>query len=95
MWLVLTGISKGQVDKATQDFWAGLNAWRQWSLLGLNDVRMRYRRSSLGPFPFGARQTHSCDVKEVFGSYNKRWGSCGREGSSECRDKSDCYVLAD
>ncbi len=50
MWLALIGISKGQVDKAVQDIWTGLNAWPLWSLLGLNDVRMRYRRSTLGPF---------------------------------------------
>ena len=39
-----------QLEKAVEDVWAGLHAWRLWTLFGLNDVKMRYRRSTLGPF---------------------------------------------
>ena len=33
-----------------KDIWSGLNAWRLWTLFGYNDVKMRYRRSTLGLF---------------------------------------------
>jgi ABC-type polysaccharide/polyol phosphate export permease len=32
------------------DLMAGLKAWRLWTMLGWNDIRQRYRRSTLGPF---------------------------------------------
>lgn len=50
MPLALLRIGEGQIEKAVQDVWAGLHAWRLWCLFGLNDVKMRYRRSTLGPF---------------------------------------------
>jgi ABC-type polysaccharide/polyol phosphate export permease len=34
----------------TKDLLHGLSAWRIWVLLGTNDIRNRYRRSTLGPF---------------------------------------------
>src|ERR1700685_2632380 len=50
MQLALLGIGENQIDKAVKEIWASLNAWHLWSLFGLNDVKMRYRRSTLGPF---------------------------------------------
>jgi lipopolysaccharide transport system permease protein len=50
MQLALLGIREKQLEKAVEDIWAGLHAWRLWCLFGLNDVKMRYRRSTLGPF---------------------------------------------
>jgi lipopolysaccharide transport system permease protein len=50
MQLALLGIGENQLEKAVQDIWDGLRAWRLWYLFGLNDVKMRYRRSTLGPF---------------------------------------------
>jgi lipopolysaccharide transport system permease protein len=44
------GTAESQLKKATGDIWAGLNAWRLWTLFGYNDVKMKYRRSTLGPF---------------------------------------------
>jgi ABC-type polysaccharide/polyol phosphate export permease len=35
---------------ATQDLRAGMESWRMWLLLGMNDIRQRYRRSRLGQF---------------------------------------------
>lgn len=35
---------------AFQDIRAGLIMWRVWLLLGWQDVKLRYRRSTLGPF---------------------------------------------
>ncbi len=32
------------------DLYAGLRAWPIWLTLGWNDIRIRYRRSALGPF---------------------------------------------
>ena len=32
------------------DFAASLGNWRMWLLLGINDIRQRYRRSRLGQF---------------------------------------------
>lgn len=50
-WMqALLRINGRQLERAVQDMWAGLHAWRLWSLFGFNDVRMRYRRSTLGPF---------------------------------------------
>jgi lipopolysaccharide transport system permease protein len=50
MQLALLGIGENQIDKATREIWASLNAWHLWTLFGSNDVKMRYRRSTLGPF---------------------------------------------
>jgi lipopolysaccharide transport system permease protein len=50
MQLAILGIAENQLERAVKDIWAGLNAWRLWTLFGYNDVRMRYRRSTLGPF---------------------------------------------
>jgi lipopolysaccharide transport system permease protein len=50
MQLSLLGIGENQAEKALQDIWSGVKAWRLWTLFGFNDVRMRYRRSTLGPF---------------------------------------------
>lgn len=50
MQLALLGIGEDQTEKALQDIWSGLHAWRLWTLFGFNDVRMRYRRSTLGFF---------------------------------------------
>ena len=33
-----------------KDLIEGLANWRLWSMLGWNDIRLRYRRSALGPF---------------------------------------------
>ncbi len=35
---------------ARSDFAASLTSWRMWLLLGMNDIRQRYRRSRLGQF---------------------------------------------
>lgn len=35
---------------ALQDFKAGFSNWRVWLLLSWQDIRLRYRRSQLGPF---------------------------------------------
>ncbi len=35
---------------ARTDFVVSLKSWRMWLLLGLNDIRQRYRRSRLGQF---------------------------------------------
>jgi lipopolysaccharide transport system permease protein len=50
MQLALFGIGENQIEKATREIWAALNAWHLWTLFGSNDVKMRYRRSTLGPF---------------------------------------------
>jgi lipopolysaccharide transport system permease protein len=50
MQLAVLGIAENQLEKAIEDVWDGLQAWRLWYLFGLNDVKMRYRRSTLGPF---------------------------------------------
>jgi len=36
--------------KAFKDIWTGVKNWRVWFLLGWLDLRLRYRRSYLGPF---------------------------------------------
>lgn len=38
------------VITAHRDFIAGLQAWRLWSGLGLRDIRIRYKRTYLGPW---------------------------------------------
>jgi lipopolysaccharide transport system permease protein len=50
MQLAILGIDGIQVKRAVQDIWSGLSAWRLWTLFGFNDVKVRYRRSTLGPF---------------------------------------------
>ncbi len=35
---------------ATEDLMTGILQWRIWMLLGWQDIRLRYRRSQLGPF---------------------------------------------
>lgn len=42
--------SKDRWAKALADVQEGLGRWQLWWLLGLNDIRQRYRRSSLGQF---------------------------------------------
>lgn len=41
------GISEKHI--AAWDFTTGILRWRLWAYLGLQDIRQRYRRSSLGP----------------------------------------------
>ena len=50
MQIALLGIGENQLGRAMQDILEGLRAWRLWYLFGFNDVKMRYRRSTLGPF---------------------------------------------
>lgn len=39
-----------QVIKALQDFKGAFTHWQVWVMLGWQDIRLRYRRSMLGPF---------------------------------------------
>jgi ABC-2 type transport system permease protein len=39
-----------QTRLAVSDIFDGLIAWRLWALLGWQDIRLRYRRSKIGPF---------------------------------------------
>ena len=48
--LLPKGSLGGLVKNATQDLGQALKAWRIWVLLGTNDIRQRYRRSTLGQF---------------------------------------------
>lgn len=41
---------KSRFQLALQDGWNGISKWRVWLLLGWQDIRIRYRRSFLGPF---------------------------------------------
>jgi len=41
---------KRQIALALQDLSEGTRNWRIWYVLGISDVRQRYRRSLLGPF---------------------------------------------
>jgi len=50
MQMAFLGIAESQLEKAIHDIWSSLCAWRLWTLFGYNDVKMRYRRSTLGPF---------------------------------------------
>jgi ABC-type polysaccharide/polyol phosphate export permease len=50
MQVAILGIAENQLERAAKDIWAGLNAWRLWTLFGYNDVKGKYRRSTLGPF---------------------------------------------
>ena len=40
----------GQLAQALDDIRRGLAQWRLWTALGLYEIRLRYRRTSLGPF---------------------------------------------
>jgi lipopolysaccharide transport system permease protein len=40
----------GKWQLAISDFLSGLKNWRIWCLLAHQDIRLRYRRSTLGPF---------------------------------------------
>jgi ABC-type polysaccharide/polyol phosphate export permease len=44
------GTLAGRVGSAIKDLSKALEAWRIWVLLGTNDIRQRYRRSTLGQF---------------------------------------------
>jgi lipopolysaccharide transport system permease protein len=41
---------KNQQQLALQDLWEGMQKWRIWLMLAYQDVKLRYRRSVLGPF---------------------------------------------
>ena len=41
--------SAADPDRFGGDLYRGLRAWRLWTMLGWNDIRLRYRRSVLGP----------------------------------------------
>lgn len=43
-------ISLKRLKLAVNDITAGLQSWRLWLVLGWQDIRLRYRRSQLGPF---------------------------------------------
>jgi lipopolysaccharide transport system permease protein len=38
------------VGVTQRDLWSAFQAWPLWTMLGWNDIRQRYRRSTLGPF---------------------------------------------
>ncbi len=38
------------LDATRRDAISAVKAWRLWTMLGWNDIRQRYRRSTLGPF---------------------------------------------
>jgi ABC-type polysaccharide/polyol phosphate export permease len=40
----------GKIPSAWRDFLQAFLMWRVWGLLGWHDIRLRYRRSVLGPF---------------------------------------------
>lgn len=42
--------SKTQKQLAVEDILLGLKQWRTWMLLAYQDIKLRYRRSKLGPF---------------------------------------------
>lgn len=43
------GASKRRLDAAVEDFTAGLSSWRLSRMLAWQDIKQRYRRSTLGP----------------------------------------------
>lgn len=43
------GLKQIQIRRAADDLWQGLSDWRLWNLLAYQDVKQRYRRSTLGP----------------------------------------------
>jgi len=50
MQVAVLGVAESQVRRAVEEIVAALKAWRLWTLFGYNDIKMRYRRSTLGPF---------------------------------------------
>lgn len=42
--------SSRQVSLALKDLWDGTRNWLTWYVLGVSEVRQRYRRSMIGPF---------------------------------------------
>jgi ABC-type polysaccharide/polyol phosphate export permease len=43
-------LTRSQIHKATQDIRKSLVKWRVWNLLAWQDIKQRYRRSTVGPF---------------------------------------------
>ncbi len=41
---------RDQTYLARQDIWNGIKEWRIWFMLAYQDIKLRYRRSILGPF---------------------------------------------
>ena len=52
-WLIAQlreGLTRDQFRKAVNDLWDGLGRRALWSTMGLQEIRLRYRRSIIGPF---------------------------------------------
>jgi ABC-2 type transport system permease protein/lipopolysaccharide transport system permease protein len=47
---LITLNSSRPVRRALADLWDGLDHWQLWLTLGWEDIRQRYRRSTIGPF---------------------------------------------
>ncbi len=47
---MLQTLNKNLFDLALRDLIEGIQSWRIWLLLGWQDIRLRYRRSVIGPF---------------------------------------------
>ena len=43
-------VRRSGLEQGFQDLFAGIAAWRLWTMMGWNDIRQRYRRSLIGPF---------------------------------------------
>jgi ABC-type polysaccharide/polyol phosphate export permease len=41
------------LDATQRDLFSAFKVWPLWTMLGWNDIRQRYRRSTLGPFLSG------------------------------------------
>jgi lipopolysaccharide transport system permease protein len=50
MSLPMFDLTRSQFHKATQDVRRSVLKWRVWNLLAWQEIRQRYRRSTLGPF---------------------------------------------
>jgi ABC-type polysaccharide/polyol phosphate export permease len=46
----MANLTRRQLALALRDLFDGTRLWRVWYVLGVNEVRQRYRRSMLGPF---------------------------------------------
>lgn len=46
----MASIDSAKLNQAFDDLAGGVRHWRIWFLLGLNEIRHRYRRSTIGPF---------------------------------------------
>ena len=46
----MASIDGEKLNKAVDDLAGGMRSWRLWFLLGVNEIRHRYRRSTIGPF---------------------------------------------